>query len=122
MKPPAITPCPPPSESIRNGTSTSIAPNITDGTATNAAASRTGRLRIVERTSREVLAFRHARLGQPRRSVGEAERDHEDRAEDELGPDRGSGSAEHRTEERTGYRGAEGGADDRAAFAPPGPS
>ena len=51
MNPPAISPWPPPSSSIRSGTSTSIAPNITEGTATKAAASRIGRLTRVAITS-----------------------------------------------------------------------
>ncbi len=52
MKPAAITAWPPPSASIRSGTSTSIAPNITEGTATKAVALRIGRLSIVATTAR----------------------------------------------------------------------
>ena len=52
MKPPAIATCPPPSSSMRSGTSTSTAPNISEGTATNAVAVRIGRVTIVAATSR----------------------------------------------------------------------
>ena len=74
MKPAAITPWPPPSASIRSGTSTSIAPNITEGTATKTAPSRIGRLSSVATTSSEALALRHPHLGQPRGREGEGER------------------------------------------------
>ncbi len=52
MKPAAIRAWLPPSSSIRSGTRTSIAPNISEGTVTKASAVRTGRLTIVATTSR----------------------------------------------------------------------
>ena len=54
MKLPAISACPPSRSSIRSGTSTSIAPNISDGTATKAVAIITGRVTIAAATSASV--------------------------------------------------------------------
>ena len=61
MKPPAISAWPPPRSAICSGTSTSTAPNITEGIATKAVASTIGRLQDRLDHLAQVLAF--GRLG-----------------------------------------------------------
>ena len=117
MKPAAITPWPPPRASIRSGTSTSIAPNITEGTR-DEDRGVDDRPAAQRRADLAAALWRSGvpRLGQPRGGVGEAEGDDQDRAEDQLGADRARQSAQRRPEQGAGDRGAQRRADHRAAF------
>ncbi len=72
MKPAAIAPWLPPRSSIRNGTRTSIAPNISEGTATNAVAVSTGRSRTAAATSARVCLSGGADSGMRQTSAAKA--------------------------------------------------
>ena len=74
MKPPAISAWPPPRSSIRSGTSTSTAPNISEGTATKAVADEDRPADDRRRHLAQRLALRRPGLGQASRESGEHDR------------------------------------------------
>ena len=116
MKPPAITAWPPPRSSIRSGTSTSIAPNISEGTATKAVADQDRPGGDRRRDLGQRLPLGRRRLGHARRpATAKPAAITDDRAEDDLGPDFGGQRAERRADQGAGDRGPERGADHRAA-------
>ena len=114
MKPPAIATWPPPSSSIRKGTSTPAAPNINEGMETNAVAVRIGRVTIVAATSRIGCCS-----GGPVPAGGPPSPPTAPRCRiprrTRLGPDFGCDRSQDRADQGARHRGAERRSDHRAA-------
>ncbi len=115
MNPPAISAWPPPRSAICSGTSTSTAPNITEGIATNAVAIRIGRLKMVSATSRRSWRSGAFASGSAGSEDGEHDGDPKHRAENQLGADFRRERSQGGAEQGAGDGCSQGGADHRAA-------